>query len=136
MTTTKLWIVLEVEGEAQSAYDAVNEVLDAGGFQDDINEVAYDSPVKLLSAVVVLNDLNLKEHEQRAIEEALRRTHGNQTRAATLLGISRDQLRYKLTKSRRYGAPTEAQQKTLLDKMSEIMGGPVEWAETSWNRKR
>lgn len=136
MTATKVWVELVIEGEAQSAYDAVNEVLDAGVFQDDINDVAYDNPVKVLSAVVVLNDLDLKATERRLIEEALRRTHGNQTRAAVLLGVSRDQLRYKLTKSRRYGAPTEAQQKTIFEKMGEIMGGPVEWAETSWDRKR
>ncbi len=36
--------------------------------------------------------------EQRFIEQALERTEGNQTEAAKLLGISRDQLRYRLEK--------------------------------------
>ncbi len=36
--------------------------------------------------------------ERRFVEEALERTHGNQTEAAELLSISRDQLRYRLEK--------------------------------------
>jgi DNA-binding protein Fis len=32
------------------------------------------------------------------VEQAMRRSGGNQTRAAELLGISRDQLRYRLKK--------------------------------------
>lgn len=40
----------------------------------------------------------LAEVERALIEQALERTHGNQTQAALLLGITRDQVRYKIEK--------------------------------------
>lgn len=40
----------------------------------------------------------LAEVERQLIEQALNRTQGNQTRAAELLGLSRDQIRYKIDK--------------------------------------
>ena len=43
-------------------------------------------------------DLNLETMERRLVEEALRRTGGNQTRAAKLLGVGHDALRYKVKK--------------------------------------
>ncbi|MBN8487141.1 MAG: sigma-54-dependent Fis family transcriptional regulator [Burkholderiales bacterium] len=42
------------------------------------------------------SDLNLERAERRLIEEALRRSDGNVTQAARLLGVSRDTLRYRL----------------------------------------
>ncbi len=42
--------------------------------------------------------VKLSEVEQCLVEQALERTGGNQTQAAALLGISRDQMRYKLEK--------------------------------------
>jgi two-component system NtrC family response regulator len=39
----------------------------------------------------------LRSIEQSFIQEALERCHGNQVRAAALLGLSRDQLRYRLS---------------------------------------
>ena len=41
---------------------------------------------------------SLREMERRMVEQALERTQGNQTRAAKLLRISRDTLRYKMKK--------------------------------------
>lgn len=41
---------------------------------------------------------SLKEFEKMLIKQALRTTNNNQTRAARLLGISRDSLRYKKKK--------------------------------------
>ena len=40
----------------------------------------------------------LSEVEEALVAQALQRTEGNQTRAAELLGISRDQIRYKIEK--------------------------------------
>lgn len=42
--------------------------------------------------------VELESVEMSLVEQALRRSGGNQTRAAELLGISRDQLRYRLKK--------------------------------------
>jgi transcriptional regulator with PAS, ATPase and Fis domain len=40
----------------------------------------------------------LEDVEKSLIEQALKRTGGNQTRAAKLLGLTRDTLRYRLKK--------------------------------------
>ncbi|MFN0119873.1 MAG: sigma-54-dependent transcriptional regulator [Blastocatellia bacterium] len=50
------------------------------------------------SFLLPASGINLEEVELSLVEQALERSHGNQTRAATLLGISRDQLRYRLKK--------------------------------------
>jgi DNA-binding NtrC family response regulator len=42
--------------------------------------------------------VQLESVEMSLVEQAMRRCGGNQTRAADLLGISRDQLRYRLKK--------------------------------------
>jgi DNA-binding NtrC family response regulator len=42
--------------------------------------------------------LDLDDVERRLIELALQRTNGNQTRAAALLGLHRDQIRYRMEK--------------------------------------
>jgi DNA-binding protein Fis len=42
--------------------------------------------------------VNLEEFELSLVRQAMERSGGNQTRAAELLGISRDQLRYRLKK--------------------------------------
>ncbi len=48
----------------------------------------------------VIEDLSLWEQEHALLVHALERTNGNQTRAAHLLKVSREQLR---TRMRRYG---------------------------------
>jgi DNA-binding NtrC family response regulator len=42
--------------------------------------------------------ISLDEAELAFVRQAIQRSGGNQTRAAELLGISRDQLRYRLKK--------------------------------------
>jgi DNA-binding protein Fis len=42
--------------------------------------------------------LQLDDVEKRLIGLALERTRGNQTRAAALLGLNRDQIRYRMEK--------------------------------------
>ena len=42
--------------------------------------------------------VNLEDVEKRLVVMALERTNGNQTRAAALLGLHRDQIRYRIEK--------------------------------------
>jgi DNA-binding protein Fis len=42
--------------------------------------------------------VNLEDVERQLLVQALERTHGNQTQAGTLLGINRDQVRYRIEK--------------------------------------
>ncbi|MFQ5460775.1 MAG: sigma-54 interaction domain-containing protein, partial [Anaerolineae bacterium] len=64
-----------------------------------------------LPAVLPEGGLSMKavEHawEQDLVEQALERTDGNQTRAATLLGLTRDELRYRVEKFRLAGDPDQ-----------------------------
>ncbi|MEK7322951.1 MAG: sigma-54 dependent transcriptional regulator [Pseudomonadota bacterium] len=50
------------------------------------------------SSQLAAGALNLGEMEKRLLLEALERTHGNVTRAAELLGLTRDALRYRMEK--------------------------------------
>ena len=42
--------------------------------------------------------LDLEELERSLVVQALKRCQGNQTRAAVLLGLNRDQIRYRIEK--------------------------------------
>jgi transcriptional regulator with GAF, ATPase, and Fis domain len=42
--------------------------------------------------------VNLEDLERSLVVQALDRAGGNQTRAATLLGLNRDQIRYRIEK--------------------------------------
>ena len=42
--------------------------------------------------------VNLEEVERQLLVQALERAHGNQTHAGPLLGINRDQVRYRIEK--------------------------------------
>jgi DNA-binding NtrC family response regulator len=42
--------------------------------------------------------IDMEELERDLVEQALRRTNGNQTRASALLGMNRDQIRYRIEK--------------------------------------
>jgi DNA-binding NtrC family response regulator len=48
--------------------------------------------------------INLERLERNLVVQALQRTGGNQTRAATLLGLNRDQVRYRIEK---FGLPRQ-----------------------------
>ena len=44
------------------------------------------------------NGVDLESLEQSLVIQALDRSHGNQTKAAALLGMNRDQIRYRIEK--------------------------------------
>lgn len=48
--------------------------------------------------VLPVAGVNLAELERDLVRQALERTHGNRTRAANLLGMNRDQIRYRIEK--------------------------------------
>lgn len=54
--------------------------------------------IRILSADPASDVPNLPQMEEMALSKALAATHGNKTRAAALLGISRDTLRYRIEK--------------------------------------
>jgi len=58
------------------------------------------SPGHTISVASALGNMTLEEVERDLIKQALERTGWNQTRAAELLGISRDAIRYKIKKHR------------------------------------
>ena len=51
------------------------------------------------------NGVNLEELERSLVVQALRRSGGNQTKAAALLGLNRDQIRYRIEKFRLTATP-------------------------------
>ena len=51
-----------------------------------------------LAGYAVYRAISLDEAELSFVRQAIQRSGGNQTRAAELLGISREQLRYRLKK--------------------------------------
>jgi two-component system response regulator AtoC len=66
-------------------------------------ELRHGSPTGAFSEEIVRlppSGLSLDEVERSLVRQAIRLSGGNQTRAAELLGISRDQLRYRLKKLR------------------------------------
>ena len=78
------------------------EDLSLGG--DQSGHRAAGSPV---ASLLGPEGVDLQEVERQLVAEAMRRTGGNQTRAAKLLCISRDQLRYRLEK---FGLPARGGQ--------------------------
>lgn len=62
------------------------------------NTLAPPSPPPAQSTLSIPEDLSLEAMEERFIRRALEKTNGNQRKAASLLNISRDALRYRLKK--------------------------------------
>jgi DNA-binding NtrC family response regulator len=63
------------------------------GLSSEINNTFTDELVRLPASGVSLEDV-----EMSLVKQALERSGGNQTKAAELLAISRDQLRYRMKK--------------------------------------
>ncbi len=62
----------------------------------DLNPLLSDRAPQPISGSVPAQTLTLERLEQQAIQQALRLCDGNRTKAASLLGISRDTLHRKL----------------------------------------
>jgi DNA-binding NtrC family response regulator len=69
--------------------------LDARDFSAMAKSVSASNEFELPATGVDLEQL-----ERGLLVQALRRSHGNQTRAGTLLGLNRDQIRYRIEKFR------------------------------------
>jgi DNA-binding NtrC family response regulator len=68
--------------------DVEDIYLDAGGSRNSANT----------SAAVLPEGVTLEQWEDEIIREALRRANGNKSQAARMLGLSRNALRYRLSK--------------------------------------
>jgi DNA-binding NtrC family response regulator len=96
---TSMWLPRGVEGTGQIEFvapPAVSEVVPSV-----VVSAALPAPEPLASPYPFLlppQGVELEAVEMSLVEQALQRSSGNQTRAAELLGISRDQLRYRLKK--------------------------------------
>jgi len=74
--------------------------IQAGSIQFASSRTPPESPPALaqIQTLPAAGDLSLKNSERLLIAQALEKTGGNKTRAAALLGISRDVLRYRMKK--------------------------------------
>ena len=63
----------------------------------DFPSLAPGSPVTA-GVSLPAEGVNLEELERSLVVQALERAGGNQTRAATMLGLNRDQIRYRIEK--------------------------------------
>lgn len=73
------------------------EYLPAGLLGESVGSISGRDPVAS-QFVLPSNGMSLEEAEMSFVRQAIERSGGNQTKAAELLGISRDQLRYRLKK--------------------------------------
>lgn len=82
--------VLLTEGETLVVQDLPGEIRGAAGSQ---TPAPISGSFKLPPRGIVLDDV-----EREFVQQALERARGNRTRAARLLGINRDQMRYRIEK--------------------------------------
>jgi len=75
-------------------------VLLAEGNMLDVGDFSGLAPARRATAEFVLppGGISLREVERELVIQALERARGNQTRAAQLLGLTRDQVRYRIAK--------------------------------------
>jgi two-component system, NtrC family, response regulator AtoC len=91
---TANWLPRGVTPEGQSAAQPQEAAAArAKAAAQKATDTRLDEPFRLPPEGVQLESV-----EMSLVEQAMKRSGGNQTRAAELLGISRDQLRYRLKK--------------------------------------
>jgi DNA-binding NtrC family response regulator len=97
---TTSWLPRGVLPEARFAAQPQEDVaIRAKGSERKAANASLDEPFRLPPEGVQLESV-----EMSLVEQAMKRSGGNQTRAAEMLGISRDQLRYRLKKLEEAGA--------------------------------
>jgi DNA-binding NtrC family response regulator len=90
--------VRELENVLGSACMMVmGEVIDIGDLPENLRPTSATGDAPLVSPVAE-QDLSLEEQERRLLVSALERAGGNQSQAARFLRISRDRMRYKMSK--------------------------------------
>ena len=65
---------------------------------DSLHTSRLETPSAPAGVALPSEGLNLEDVEKNLVIQALERAHGNQTRAAALLGLHRDQIRYRIEK--------------------------------------
>jgi DNA-binding NtrC family response regulator len=93
--------VLLSDGPTLTPEDLPSEIRSVGE-KDDGPKHANSDPFRLPAAGV-----NLETLERDFVVQALARSRGNRTRAAQLLGLNRDQIRYRIEKFQLERSPTE-----------------------------
>jgi two-component system, NtrC family, response regulator AtoC len=85
--------------ELRNAIERAMLLADGPWLTPDLLPVAAGSASAVRTAMELPEEgVNLETLERELVVQALRRTGGNQTRAATLLGLNRDQIRYRIEK--------------------------------------
>jgi DNA-binding NtrC family response regulator len=100
--------VRELENIIERAVVMANgEKVELGDIQLDIAPARLPAAADGTAAPFLPEGMTLEQHEDELIREALRRAAGNKSQAARLLGLSRNALRYRLSK---IGVPDEAEE--------------------------
>jgi DNA-binding NtrC family response regulator len=85
---------------------SAGDMLDVADIRLDLSPVMAGSSLSAAGAPFVPEGVTLEQFEDEIIQEAVRRSNGNKSQAARLLGISRNALRYRLAKM---GVPDDAE---------------------------
>ncbi len=104
---TEMWLPRGVSAEQASQTSEIPATMVAAGTGPAAPETAKDEGLAGLFRLPA-RGVELEAVELSLVTQAMERSNGNQTRAAELLGISRDQLRYRLKKLE--GAAAETSQ--------------------------
>ena len=84
--------------ELRNAVERAMLLADGPWLTPDLLPLAAARALPVGSMELPMEGVNLETLERELVVQALRRTGGNQTKAATLLGLNRDQIRYRIEK--------------------------------------
>lgn len=92
--------VLLAEGDTlePSDFDSMRPIVPLASAAAALTNSSPAQPVTPGGVALPAEGVNLEEVERQLVVMALERTNGNQTRAAALLGLHRDQIRYRIEK--------------------------------------